>query len=68
MSQNKCSLKVVKNGKRLHGTAAILHMTSQSGGFDAWLKDYSEEIAKDAAETAIRNLLSAQQKPKLKVM
>ena len=44
------------------------HMTSQSGGFDAWLKDYSEEIAKDAAETAIRNLLSAQQKPKLKVM
>lgn len=68
MSKNKCSLKVVKDGKRLHGTAAILHMTSREGGFDSWLKDYTEKVAQSAAETAIRDLMQEQQKPKLKVV
>lgn len=68
MSGNKCSLKVVKDGKRLHGTAAILHMTSREGGFDKWLKGYTEKVAQSAAETAIRDLMQEQQKPKLKVV
>lgn len=68
MSENRCSLKVVKDGKRLHGTAAILHMTSREGGFDKWLKDYTEKVAQSAAETAIRDLMREQQKPTLKVV
>ena len=68
MSDNKCSLKVVKDGHRLHGTAAILHMTSREGGFDKWLKDYTENVAQSAAETAVRGLLETQQKPKLKAV
>lgn len=68
MSENKCSLKVVKDGKRLHGTAAILHMTSREGGFDKWLNDYTVKVAQNAAETAIRDLMQEQQKPKLKVV
>lgn len=68
MSDNKCSLKVVKDGRRLHGTAAILHMTSREGGFDKWLKDYTENVAQSAAETAVRGLLETQQKPKLKAV
>jgi hypothetical protein len=68
MSENKCSLKVVKGGKRLHGTAAVLHMTSREGGFDKWLKDYTEKVAQSAAETAIRELMQEQQMPKLKVV
>lgn len=68
MSENKCSLKVVKDGRRLHGTAAILHMTSREGGFDKWLKDYTENVAQKAAETAIRDLLKEQQKPRLRAV
>lgn len=68
MKESKCSLKVVKDGQRLHGTAAILHMTSHEGGFDKWLKDYTEKVAQSAAETAIRDLMTEQQKPKLKVV
>ena len=68
MNKNKCSLKVVKDGRRLHGTAALLHMTSREGGFDNWIKKYSEKVAKEAAENAIRELLETQQKPILKVV
>ena len=64
MSENKCSLKVVKDGRRLHGTAAILHMTSREGGFDKWLKEYTEGVA----ETAVKGLMKEQEKPKLKVV
>lgn len=64
MSENICSLKVVKDGRRLHGTAAILHMTSREGGFDNWLKNYTEGVA----ETTIRGFLETQQKPRLKVV
>ena len=64
MSKNKCSLEVVKDGKRLYGTAAILHMTSRSGGFDKWLQEYTEDVAK----IAVTNLLKEQQKPILKVI
>ena len=64
MSENKCSLKVVKNGKRLHGTAAILHMTSREGGFDAWLKKHSEKVA----EASVIEFMNEQQRPKLKVV
>ncbi len=61
MTDNKCSLKVVTpNGKRLHGTAAILHMTSINGGFDAWLQNFAVDVAK----TAVNNLIEEQQKPK----
>lgn len=59
---------VVKGGKRLHGTAAILDMTSREGGFENWLRAYTEKVAKNAAETAIRDLMQEQQKPKLKVV
>jgi hypothetical protein len=62
--KNKCSLKVVKDGKRLHGTAAILHMTSREGGFDKWLECYSKTVAKQS----VKNFLEQQQKPRLKVM
>lgn len=65
---NRCSLKVIKDGRPLHGTAALLHMTSREGGFDKWIKDYSEKVAKDAAETALRELLESQKKPILKVV
>ena len=68
MKKNKCSLKVVKDGRRLHGTAAILHMTSREGGFDKWIKDHSEKVAKEAAEAALRELIETQQKPILKVV
>lgn len=43
-------------------------MTSREGGFDQWLQDYSEKVAKSAAETAVRDLMQEQQKPKLKVV
>ena len=65
---NKCSLKVVKNGRRLHGTAAILHMRSRKGGFDKWLRDYTEKVAQKAAEMAIKDLMEVQQMPKLRVV
>lgn len=68
MTKNKCSLKVVKEGKRIHGTAAILHMTSRAGGFDKWLEDYTENVAKESAKKAIADLLSIQEKPPLKVV
>jgi len=68
MTKNKCSLKVVKEGKRLHGTAAILHMTSREGGFDKWLEDYTENVAKESAKKAIVDLLRTQEKPRLKVV
>jgi len=66
MSKNKCSLIVVKDGRRLHGTAAILHMTSTEGGFDKWLNEHSENVGKLAAEIAIREFINKQQKPKLR--
>lgn len=68
MSENKCSLKVVKDGRRLHGTAAILHMTSREGGFDKWLKDYTENVAQKTAETVISDLLREEQKPRLRAV
>lgn len=68
MTKNKCSLKVVKEGKRLHGTAAILHMTSREGGFDKWLEVYTENVAKESAKKAISDLLSIQEKPRLIVV
>lgn len=68
MSEKKCSLKVKKDGKMLHGTAALLHMTSKNGGFDVWVEKFAESVAKDAAQTAVTELLKEQQKPDLKVL
>lgn len=68
MIKNKCSLKVVKKGKRLNGTAAILHMISREGGLDKWLEDYTEKIAKDSAQRAITDLFRSQAKPQLEIV
>ncbi|EKA7347659.1 hypothetical protein OL304_004135 [Vibrio vulnificus] len=68
-SKNTCSLKVVTpEGQRLHGTAAILHHTSQNGGFDAWLKNYTETQMKAAAEQAVTAYIADQAKPNLQVV
>ena len=65
----KCSLKVLKNdGSLLHGTAAINHMISREGGFDKWIKDLTESVAKDAAERAVAAMLKQQSTPKLYVV
>ena len=68
MNKKKCSLKVKKDGRMLHGTAALLHVTSKNGGFDAWAEEFAESVAKDAAKTAVTKLLKEQQKPDLKVL
>ncbi len=63
MTERKCSLMVVKsNGTRLYGTAAILHMTSINGGFDAWLESFAARIAK----TSVQAFIEDQKKPKLR--
>jgi len=60
---NKCSLKIVSpEGRRLHGTAAILHMTSQKGGFDAFIQKFAESVARDS----VAKLLEAENKTKLR--
>ncbi|HCE1798588.1 TPA: hypothetical protein ACPVXA_004625 [Vibrio parahaemolyticus] len=67
--KNKCSLKVVTDeGKRLHGTAAILHHTSKNGGYDAWLEEYTETQMKKAAKDAVRSYIEDQAKPNLTVV
>ncbi|MBL4745795.1 MAG: hypothetical protein JKY08_05455 [Flavobacteriaceae bacterium] len=68
-NKNKCSLKVVTpDGKRLHGTAAILHHTSVNGGYDEWLTNYTETQMRKSAEDAVRDYISTQGKPKLTVV
>ena len=47
-NKNKCSLKVVKDGRVLSGTAAILHATSRDGGYDAYMTNFAEDVARDA--------------------
>lgn len=59
---NKCSLKVVKDGNVLSGTAAILHATSRAGGFDAYMKSFAEKVATEALTQHIEE----QRKPRLK--
>lgn len=61
-SKNKCSLKVVKDGKVLSGTAAILHATSREGGYDAYMTNFAEKVAKEALSQHIEE----QRKPKLR--
>lgn len=60
--RNKCSLKVVKNGRVLTGTAAILHATSRAGGYDAYMRDFAEKVAFEALNQHIKE----QSKPKLR--
>ncbi len=64
MKTNKCSLKVFKDGRKLSGTAAILHATSRAGGFDKYLENFAQEVAKLAVEEHINN----EAKPKLRVI
>lgn len=66
MSENKCSLKIVndKTGNRLAGTAAMLHVTSKAGGFDQFMQDFAEGVAKEA----VSKLLAQQRQPNLKVV
>jgi hypothetical protein len=60
MSKNKCSLKVISTkGKELHGTAAILHMTSRNGGFDNFLKNFANKVSEDA----VNSFIEEQRKP-----
>ena len=67
--KNKCSLKVVTaDGKRLHGTAAILHHTSSNGGYDAWLEKYTETQMTQAAKDAVKSYIEDQAKPNLTVV
>ncbi len=61
---NKCSLKVVKDGRVLHGTAAILHATSRDGGYDEHMKRYGEQVLKQVFNDHVLE----QRKPKLKVV
>lgn len=58
---NKCSLKVVKDGKVLHGTAAILHATSRDGGYDA----HMEKFAKKVVGNTMEEHLKEERKPRL---
>ncbi|WP_348827957.1 hypothetical protein [Halomonas sp. RT37] len=61
MSQNKCSLKVVKDGRVLHGTAAILHATSRDGGYDAYMANFAQKVVEHTMEEHLRE----ERKPKL---
>ena len=62
---SKCSLKIVSpEGRRLHGTAAILHMTSQNGGFDAWLQQFASEVA----SATVKKFIETESKPKLQLV
>jgi hypothetical protein len=68
-TKKKCSLQVVTpDGKRLYGTAAILHDTSVKGGYDEWLTSYTEKQMNKAAQDAVKDYISTQGKPKLKVV
>lgn len=49
-SKNKCSLKVVKDGNVLSGTAAVLHATSRAGGYDAYMTKFAADVAADAVK------------------
>lgn len=60
--KNKCSLKVVKDGKVLSGTAAILHTTSREGGYDKYMTNFAEKVARQA----LNQHLEEQRKPKLR--
>ena len=59
---NKCSLKVVKDGKVLHGTAAILHATSRDGGYDNHMENYGKKVLKQVFQDHVLE----ERKPKLK--
>ncbi|KHK64203.1 hypothetical protein P3795_18625 [Pseudomonas aeruginosa] len=61
MSQNKCSLKVVKDGRVLSGTAAILHATSRDGGYDAHMAKFAQKVI----EQTMSEHLKEQRRPKL---
>ena len=64
MSAKTCSLRVIKGGRRLSGTAAILHVISSNGGWDEWL----EEFSKDVAKRCVHELHRSQLRPKLRVV
>lgn len=70
MSEKKtCSLKVVgSNGRLLHGTAAVNHMISRNGGFDKWVLNLTEQVAKQASELTVAEMIKQERKPKLKVV
>lgn len=70
MSDEKtCSLKVVApDGRLLHGTAAVNHMISRNGGFDQWVGDLTERVAKEASAKTVEEMLKQERKPKLKAV
>lgn len=60
--RNTCSLKVVKDGRLLHGTAAILHATSREGGYDQYMRNFADKVIRQT----MNEHFEEQRKPKLR--
>lgn len=46
--KNTTSFHIVKDGRMLHGNAAFLHIASKVGGVDGFLRQYGEEVMRNA--------------------
>ena len=52
----KCSLKIVKEARVLHGTAAQLHKISKEGGWDAYHEKIVEKVTKKVTKEVLKEL------------
>lgn len=52
----KCSLKVKRGKRTLHGTVAILAHISDKGGYDAFINGLTIEVSKQTAELYAQKL------------
>ena len=61
---NTCSLRVIKNGRVLYGTAAQLHKISQEGGWDS----YHRSLVENITEKVTKEVLDELNRPVLRIV